>query len=323
VKILFCADGYSEARRRLQVLLPRDEITFSKADAVAASLAGAAAIVPYIARIDAPIISAGTFGLIQQFGVGLETVDVEAATSVGVWVARVPSAGIGNAESVAEHAVLLMLALSRRWPAGSMTADAVMGEPSGLALFGKTACIVGLGDVGSALATRLHAFGMRLVAVRRRPEPAGDPKHGVERVFGPEDLSAAVGDADYVVLCVKHDAASHHLIDAQILASMRRGAFLVNVARGGLIDHAALDTALGTGQIGGAGLDVFWSEPPDASDALFRHNVIATPHVAGVTDVSYDGIARVVAGNIERLRRGEAPLHAVNAPDTCRWRSPG
>ena len=193
-----------------------------------------------------------------------------------------------------------------------------MGEPWGAALHGKTACIVGLGDVGSALATRLSAFGMRLVAVRRREAPHGAPSLGVTRVFGPDGLHEAVHDADYVVLCVKHDASSVGLIDAPALAAFKRGAFLVNVARGGLVDHDALERSLASGRIAGAGLDVFWSEPPDPAHPLFKHNVIATPHVAGVTDDSYEGIARMVVDNVERFRRGEAPRNAVNAPVSVR-----
>ena len=311
VKILFCAEGYSEARDRLAPLLPADEIAWCAPGDVGASLSGVSVVIPYLAPIDAETIARGEFGLVQQFGVGLETVDVDAATRAAVWVARVPSGGVGNAESVAEHAVLLMLAVARRWPKGARIER--MGEPAGVALFGKTACIVGLGDVGSALARRLAAFGMRLVAVRRRAMPHGDPGLGVSRVYGPDDLRIAVRDADFVVLCVKHDARSERLIDAQVLAAFRRGAILVNVARGGLVDPDALAEALASGRIGGAGLDVFWTEPPDLAHPLFRQNVIATPHVAGVTDASYEGIARVVADNVERYRRGEAPLYAVNA----------
>jgi phosphoglycerate dehydrogenase-like enzyme len=314
MKILICSEGYAEARRQLQALLRSDSVEQCAPGAIRSCMTDAAVIVPYVARIDAALIDAGGFGLVQQFGVGLETVDVDAATRAGVWVARVPSGGIGNAESVAEHAVLLMLALSRRWPAAEHLDRGPMGEPSGAALFGKTACIVGLGDIGSALATRLRAFGMRLIAVRRRPDELGAPELGVERVYGPNGLKTAVGEADYVVLCVNYDAASYHLVDAQVLAAFRPQAFLINVARGGLIDQDALEHALAGGRLAGAGLDVFWQEPPPRSHPLFRQNVIATPHVAGVTDVSYAGIARIVAENIERFRRGEAPRYAVNAP---------
>lgn len=318
VKVLFASEGYSEARLRLQPLLPHDDIASCAPEEVVRSLAGVSVLVPYVARVTSAVIDAGNFGLVQQFGVGLETVDVDAATRAGVWVARVPSGGIGNAESVAEHAVLLMLALSRRWPAGEGLSDAPMGEPSGVALIGKTACIIGLGDIGSALAIRLRAFGMRLIAVRRRPDELGAPELGVSRVYGPDGLRTAVGLADFVALCVNYDAASHHLINDGVLASCKCGAYLVNVARGGLVDHNALERALASGQLAGAGLDVFWEEPPDRSHPLFSQNVIATPHVAGVTDVSYDGIARLVAENIERFRHGQPPHHAVNEPARVR-----
>ena len=318
MNILVAAEGYSEARRRLQPLVPHDRVTSCAPVALMSSLADVDVLIPYVAQVDAAAMGAGTFGLVQQFGVGLETIDVDAATRSGVWVARVPSRGVGNAESVAEHAVLLMLALSRHWPAGAHVGKMPMGEPGGLALHGKTACIIGLGDIGSALAVRLRSFGMRLIAVRRRPDELGAPELGVERVYGPNDIDDAVARADYVAVCVNYDAASHHLIGERTLAAFKPGSYLINVARGGLVDHDALARSLAAGRLAGAGLDVFWREPPEASHPLFAHNVIATPHVAGVTDVSYQGIAHVVADNIERYRRGEPPLHAVNHVDRVR-----
>jgi phosphoglycerate dehydrogenase-like enzyme len=252
----------------------------------------------------------------------LDGVDLDAATDAGVWVARVPSRGTGNAESAAEHALLLMLALSRHLAkAQAALAAGIVGDPAGIALWGKTACIVGLGDIGSALAGRLRACGMRLIAVRRRPEQSGVAALGVERVYGPEGLHEALGQADYVVLCVNYDAASHHLIDRAAFLAMKPGAFVINIARGGLVDPAALLEALESGRLAGAGLDVFWSEPPDPAHRIFSHNVIATPHIAGVTDASYDGIARAVAANILRYAKGEAPLFAVNAPPAAAQRS--
>jgi phosphoglycerate dehydrogenase-like enzyme len=315
LRILFCGEGFTESRRRLAPLVPGHEITTCPAGRTADCLAGVDVIVPYVSTIDAKIIHAGTFGLVQQFGVGLDGVDVDAATDAGVWVARVPSRGTGNAESAAEHALLLMLALSRRLPqAQAALAAGIVGDPAGIALWGKTACIVGLGDIGSALAGRLRACGMRLIAVRRRPQQSGVAALGVERVYGPDGLHEALGQADYVVLCVNYDAASHHLIDRRAFAAMKPGAFVVNVARGGLVDPDALLEALESRKVAGAGLDVFWTEPPDPAHRIFTHNVIATPHVAGVTDASYDGIARAVATNLLRYANGEAPMFAVNAP---------
>jgi phosphoglycerate dehydrogenase-like enzyme len=322
LRILFSGEGFTESRRRLAPLVAGHEIKTSPASQTADFLAGVDVVVPYVSKIDAHIIRKGTFGLVQQFGVGLDGVNVDAATEAGVWVARVPSRGTGNAESVAEHALLLMLALSRRLPqAQAALAAGIVGDPAGAALWGKTACIVGLGDIGSALAALLRACGMRLIAVRRRPEQSGVAALGVERVYGPDGLHDALGQADYIVLCVNYDAASHHLIDRAAFAAMKPGAYVVNVARGGLVDPDALLEALDSGRVAGAGLDVFWTEPPDPAHRIFAHNVIATPHVAGVTDVSYDGIARAVAKNILRYADGEAPLFAVNAPSEAAQRS--
>jgi phosphoglycerate dehydrogenase-like enzyme len=114
------------------------------------------------------------------------------------------------------------------------------------------------------------------------------------------------------------DATNINMINSAALLSMKKGAYLINVARGGLVDTAALEAALAAGHVAGAGLDVVAEEPIDPASALLKHNVIITPHVAGVTDVSYDGIAREVANNLRRYERGEAPLYAVNAPSTPR-----
>ena len=319
MKILFCDEGYSEARRRLARLLPEHEIDAVAPAQVAAHVRGVDVVVPYMAPIDARTIDAGTFGLIQQFGVGLETVDVDAATRAGVWVARIPSAGTGNAESVAEHALLLMLALARKLPqAGEAMRGRRLGEPAGAALAGKTACIVGIGSAGAALAARLQALGMRLIAVRKNAGselPAGIT---VDHVYGLAQLARAVAQADFVIITARYEPDAHHLFDRTVFDAMKPGAFFVNVARGGFVEHAALADALRSGRLAGAGLDVIEGEPIAPAHPLLALNVIATPHVAGVTDLSYEGIAREVAENVRRYARGEAPRYAANAPKAFR-----
>jgi phosphoglycerate dehydrogenase-like enzyme len=322
LNILFCDEGYSEARRRLARQLPDAAIAWCASDRVMEHLGGIDIVVPYMAAIDERVIGAGAFGLVQQFGVGLETVDVAAATRAGVWVARIPSAGTGNAESVAEHALLLMLALARGLRHVREHVEARhLGEPAGIALAGKTACIVGLGAAGSALASRLAAMSMRLVAARKNlqgPAPAGVT---FERTHGIAHLADAIRDADFVIITARYEADSHHLFDRAAFAAMKPGAFLVNVARGGFVDRAALDEALHNGRLAGAGLDVIEGEPIDPRDPLLERNVVFTPHVAGVTDLSYDGIAREFAANVQRYARGEPPAHAVNAPAQPRRRA--
>jgi phosphoglycerate dehydrogenase-like enzyme len=322
LRILFCDEGYSEARRRLAEALPDFQITACPRDGVRAHLDGVDVVVPYMATIGGPLIAAGSFGLIQQFGVGLETVDVEAATAAGVWVARVPSAGTGNAESVAEHALLLMLALARHLPQALEALRArTLGEPSGISLAGKTACIVGLGSAGAALASRLGALGMRLIAVRKNI--GGSAPRGVEiaRAFDLAQLHDAVREADFIIITARYERDAHHLFDRAAFAAMKRGAYIINVARGGFIDHEALAAALRSGDVAGAGLDVIEGEPLPANHPLFALNVIATPHVAGVTDLSYAGIARDFAASARRYASGLPPLHAVNAPARVRTRA--
>ncbi len=323
--ILFCGETFPEAALRLARRLSDSghKLVVCAEEEIARRADDADVLIPAIARIDAAAIERGRFGLIHQFGVGLETVDIEAATRCGVFVARVPSSLSGNAASVAEHAVLLMLVLSRRMEDATRAfADRRVGVPLGAALLGKTACIVGMGNIGAAVALRLSGFGMRLVAVddHRDPRRRLRPDVRIDRFHPLADLPEAVAGADYIVACINYHAGLHHLFGRTLLSAAKPGAILVNIARGGLVDPDALLEALASGRIGGAGLDVFWEEPVDPDHPLFRENVVATPHIAGVTEVSYDGTAAVCADNIARYARGEPPLHAVNAPPAPRRR---
>ena len=305
---------------------PDDEILAFPPDKLGAHVAEADVVVPLVSRVDEAFIRQGTFGLVQQYGVGLKTVDIEAATRNGVMVARIPSEESGNAASVAEHAVLLMLMLSRRWNEMVRTqkqgVQATWGSPPGQALPGKTVCIVGLGGVGRELARQLAGFGARIITVDDHP---GRTVPGVEiaRSFSLAGLHEALAEADYVALCINYTPDRFRLIGAKEIAAMKNGVFIVNVARGGLLDPDALLSSLKSGHIAGAGLDVFWEEPVDMTHPVFRENVIATPHIAGVTDVSYEGIARAFAENIRRYKAGETPLYLANAPARLRTAGPG
>jgi phosphoglycerate dehydrogenase-like enzyme len=308
MRILFCSEAFPIARPLLVARLPEDEILTCSADAVQDALAGVDVVIPAMARIGAAEMDAGQFRLIQQWGVGLEGVDLAAARARGIWVANVPSGGTGNAESVAELAVLLILALLRRFPeAQAGVRTGWLGAPLGQSLLGSTVCLLGLGNVGSALARRLRPFGAELIGVGRRPDGDHVAHLGLARYYAIGALHAALAAADVVVLCLPVTAETRELIDAAALGAMRPSAYLVNVARGPLVEYAALREALASGRLAGAGLDVFWQEPIPPDDPLFAHNVIATPHVGGVTDKGYNGIADAVAANVERLRRGEPP----------------
>lgn len=314
MNILFCGKNFPETQQQLTKLLPDDNLVFCQAEKLPQQISAADVVVPLGTTISKGLMSLGSFGLIQQFGVGLETVDIEAATQNGIWVARIPSAESGNAASVAEHALLLMLMLSRRIAeAHQSLKDGRVGTPIGQALAGQTVCIIGLGGIGRALARRLSTFEMKVVAVNDYPD-SDVQELKLERIFPVSKLRDAVSEAEYVVLCINYAPDRYHLFGEAELAKMKPGAFLINVARGGLLDQDALLKALISKQVAGAGLDVFWEEPVDPQHPLFAQNVVATPHIAGVTDVSYKGIATAFANNIRRYAQGETPLYLANSP---------
>ncbi|HXB67638.1 MAG TPA: NAD(P)-dependent oxidoreductase [Candidatus Acidoferrales bacterium] len=267
-----------------------------------------------IGPVDRSVMEAGRFAFIQTVGTGYEHIDLAAAGELGIWVAHVPSAETGNAESVAELAILLMLALARQLPAAQQgLREKRWAQPVGRALLGKTACVVGLGSVGLAVAERLRAFGMKLTATRWNFDK-GAPAY--VHLYPENQLPQALSQADYAVLCLRASGQNTRLFGAAMLAAMKPGAVLINVARGSLIDENALVASIHAGHLlRGAGLDVFWDEPADPGHFLFHlPQVIATPHIAGVTDVSLAGTFQVVAENLQRYRKGETPLHLVTHP---------
>ena len=243
--------------------------------------------------------------VIGRAGVGVDNIDLEAATRQGIAVMNTPGA---NAVAVAEHTLGLMLALARhlcRADSGMHAGKWEKKSLQGSELHGKTLGIIGLGKVGLEVAKRARAFGMELAA----HDPfvsAGVVRELKIRMTTLDELYAA---SDYISLHVGLTAQTAGMINRNSLAKMKAGVQLVNCARGELIDEAALAAALRAGQVSGVALDVFAEEPPNNSDLLKLPNVIATPHVAGVTDRSYSDIADAVAANIERLRRGEPPLN--------------
>jgi phosphoglycerate dehydrogenase-like enzyme len=274
-------------------------------------------IVPIMTRIPEAALAGGRVKLIQQYGVGLEIVDLDAATRAGILVANVPSVGSGNAESVAELAVSLMMMLGRQIPlAQQRFRERRFSGPMGRALWGSTVVILGYGGIGEEIARRLGGFGARLIAVSRRgPDSsrARDTSIKIDRHVSAAQTLEVVGEADYLVVAAPATPDNIGLVDAGVLSATKPGAFLVNIARGQVVDYTALLAALDSGRLAGAGLDVFWQEPFDPEDALFKYNVIATPHVGGVTEESLKGIGAAVVQNIERLRRGELPDNCVNA----------
>ena len=265
----------------------------------------AAALIPSMARITAAVIAAAPrLKLIVQFGAGLEGVDRAAAEARGIPVRNVAGA---NAQAVAELALFLMLGLARRLPEhGRSFRNRVVGDPVGSERLGKTVGIVGLGATGRALARMARGIGMRVVAVRGKAGTGGDPD--AEWVGGPADLDRLLAESDYVSLHVPTTRDTRRMIDAARLARMKPSAFLVNVGRGDLVVRDDLVQALRDRRIRGAGLDVYWQEPPDPDDPLLAmNNVVATPHVGGTSDEAMARLADRVAAILKELLLGEAP----------------
>lgn len=319
MKILLCNKSYPDAAKFLQTMIPAAEVISCAPEEVANHLNGIDVVVPSVAKIDDAIISAGTFGLIQQLGVGVDSVDIDSATRAGVWVANVPAAGSGNGESVAELAIMQMMMLARNVDmARKNLKDGTFFKPQGMALWNKTACIVGLGDIGKLLACRLKSFGMRLLAVRNHPEHGAAPECGIEKVFGTNELSEALKEADFVILAIPENKSTHHMFNKERLAQMKAGSFLINVGRGPVVDTVALEEALRSGHIAGAGLDVFENEPENPGLEIFKQNVVATPHIGGNTDESVKGVIKAIAKNLTLYMQNEEPLNLLNKPSKVR-----
>lgn len=317
MRILFCHKYYAPTLTwdAIEPLLPGHEIVSCTRNEVMEHLEGVDIVVPFAAPITRAAIQHGTFGLIHEFAAGLDTIDIEAATAAGVQVAHLPAAITGNADSVAELTLMHIFMLARRWnEAQAALAECRLWEPVGGTLMGKTACLIGMGDVGTAIAKRLHALGMQLTGVRRHPEQGGLADVPFQRVVGMDNLHEVLQDADYVVLCLPATRETQHLIGVEALATMKPGAFLVNVGRGTLVDQDALLAALRSGHLAGAGLDVFWEEPVDPQHPLFQQNVTATPHIGGITDSSFWLRVHAFAENVQRYVQGQPILYTVNQP---------
>ena len=278
------------------------------------SLKGVDVLIPTMCRVtEALLAQSDGLKLIQQCGSGLEGVDIKAARVRNIMVANVPTDISGNADSVAELGIYFMIGLSRQFhQMAESLAEQRMGEPLGRALSGQTIGIVGLGGIGQALIKRLRPFGVHLIGIKRHDPEKAKNELGLEWVGGAGDLPELLARSDQVILALPVTVESTNIINDAAFSAMKKDAFLINLSRGGLVDREALEDALASGKIAGVGLDVFWEEPPDPDDPVFKYNVMATPHIAGSTDVSMCGIVKGVAENIRRIASGRMPLYQSN-----------
>ena len=316
MRIGLCIKGFTRIFEILKQQLPNDEIFECDAQDVISESANTDVFLPTVAPIPERVFVSSRLKLVQQYGVGLDSVDIPAATAAGVLVANVPSVGTGNAESVAELAIGHMLMLSRDIPlAFSRFQQQRVGSPLGRCLWRSTVVILGFGGIGEEIARRLAGFGVRIIAISRHG-PAGsrrrDPAVHIDLHVDATQAHDVVGEADYVIVAAPASPENIGLVDNALISRMKTGVYIVNIARGPVINYDALLAGLKNGVVAGAGIDVFWKEPFDPSDPILKKNVIATPHIGGTTESSLRGIGEAVAANIERIRIGKEPLCWVN-----------
>ena len=270
-----------------------------------------ALIVRSAVYVNAEILrSAGKLRVIGRAGVGVDNIDLEAATKAGIAVMNTPGA---NAVAVAEHTIALMLALARHISRADATTRAGKWEKKslqGTELRGKTLGIVGLGRIGMEVARRARAFDMKVIGHDPFVAAAVARQHEIELA----ELDQVYAAADYLSLHVGLTSQTAGMINEQSLGKMKRGVRIINCARGELVNEAALAAALTSKQVGGVALDVFTEEPPRNSPLLQLENVIATPHIAGSTNEAQDAVGVQIASQVrEYLKRGVIQ-NAVNMP---------
>jgi D-3-phosphoglycerate dehydrogenase len=248
--------------------------------------------------------------VIGRAGVGVDNVDLEAATRLGIAVMNTPGA---NAVAVAEHTMTMALAMARHL----CRADALMHAGKwekkslqGTELRGKTLGIVGLGRIGMEVSRRARAFGMKLVA----HDPFVSPEVARQAEIELTTLEKVLATADYVTLHLALTPQSAGMINAETLRKMKKGARLINCARGELVDEAALAAALREGHLAAAALDVFTEEPPKNSPLLTMPNVILTPHIGGSTHEAQEAVGVQIAVQVREFLRRGVMQNAVNVP---------
>ncbi|KAK3245545.1 D-isomer specific 2-hydroxyacid dehydrogenase, partial [Cymbomonas tetramitiformis] len=255
--------------------------------------------------------SNGRLKVVGRAGVGVDNIDIPAATEAGCLVVNAPTA---NTLAAAEHAVALLYALSRNLAQGDASMKAGRWESSkytGISLVDKTLAVMGLGKVGAEVARIASGLGMKVVA----HDPYALP--GVAHSLGVELLSFndALAQGDFVSLHIPLTRATCRLFNSVTLSKMKQGAYIINVARGGVIDEADLAAALDEGRLRGAALDVFEVTPPAPDNILVcRSDVVCTPRLSVSTKEAKEGVAVEIAGAVAAGLRGEPCATALNAP---------
>ena len=262
-------------------------------------------------KVTAQVIAAGErLQVIGRAGSGVDSIDLEAATERGVVVVNAP---LGNVISAAEHTIALMLALARSLPAAQASLRAGRWEREkfvGVELRGKTLGVIGLGQVGSEVASRARGLEMRVIAQDPYVAPERAQSLGVELL----SLDELLQQSDFITLHMRLTPATRDLLGEEQLRKVKPGVYLINTARGELIDEGALVRAIDDGRVAGAGIDVFREEPPGESPLLTHESIIVTPHLGALTAEAQERAAVDVAQEVLSVLRGEPARYAVNAP---------
>ena len=269
----------------------------------------AAVLIRSATQIDAEALAAApNLKVVARAGIGLDNVDVAAATERGVMVVNAPTS---NIVSAAEHAVALLLAAARQIPAADATLREGQWKRStfmGVEVTGKTVGVVGLGRIGVLFAQRLAAFDVELIAYDPYIQPGRAAQLGVRLV----SLEELLRESDFISVHLPKTPETLGLIGAEQLALTKRGVIIVNAARGGLVDEAALADALKSGQVGAAGLDVYATEPTTDSPLFGLPNTVVTPHLGASTTEAQDKAGTAVARSVRLALQGEFVPDAVN-----------
>jgi D-3-phosphoglycerate dehydrogenase / 2-oxoglutarate reductase len=256
--------------------------------------------------------------VIGRAGIGVDNVDVAAATARGIIVMNTP---FGNSITTAEHAISLMLALARQIPEADASTRAGKWEKNkfmGVEIFGKTLGIIGCGNIGSIVADRALGLKMKVIAYDPYLSPERAVDLGVEKV----ELDELLRRADFITLHTPLTDKTRNVIDTAAIKKMRKGVRIVNCARGGLVDEAAIAEALKAGQVAGAAFDVFLTEPATASPLFGLPNVVCTPHLGAATSEAQENVALQIAEQMsDYLLRG-AISNAINFPSISAEEAP-
>ena len=256
--------------------------------------------------------------VIGRAGIGVDNIDIPAATAAGVVVMNTP---FGNSITTAEHAIAMMFTLSRQMPAADTSTQAGKWEKNrfmGVELYAKTLGLIGAGNIGGIVADRALGLKMKVVAYDPFLSPERAVEIGVEKV----ELDELLARADFITLHTPLIDATRNIISAEALAKTKKGVRIVNCARGGLIDEAALYEALKSGQVAGAALDVFLAEPAENNPLFELPNVICTPHLGAATTEAQENVALQVAEQISAYLMSGEITNALNFPSISAEEAP-